>query len=289
MELYHKKLEGKAHESVPVERIIKPKRGLVPIDFNELWRHRELFVFLAWRDILVRYKQTAIGIAWIVIQPIMVMIVFTVIFGKIAKLPSEGIPYPVLIFVALLPWQFFSNALTETSNSVVANAGMISKIYFPRLIIPVSVIISEMIGFAISFVILICLMFWYHVVPTENVFFLPLFFLLAIAIALGAGLWFSAINVKYRDIKHIVPFLVRVGLLISPVGFLSSVVPERYQLLYSLNPIVGVIDGFRWCLLGRKVVPNWTGLWISVAIVTILLIIGAYYFKKMEKTFGDII
>jgi len=279
----------RSSESVFTERLIRPKSGFVPIDFSELWRYHELLIFLAWRSMLVRYKQTVIGIAWIVIQPILIMIVFTVIFGKIAKLPSEGIPYPVLTFVALLPWQFFANSLTEASNSVVANANMISKIYFPRLIIPTSMIISEMLNFAISFVVLIGLMFWYSVVLTYTVFFLPLFFLLATAAAVGASLWLAALNVKYRDIKHVVPFLVRIGLLISPVGFLSSVVPEKYQFLYSLNPMVGVIDGFRWCLLGGKVVPNWTGLWISVVIVTILLITGAYYFRKMEKTFADVI
>lgn len=276
-------------KSTAIERIIKPKHGFVPIDFAELWLYRELFIFLAWRDILVRYKQTVIGIAWTVIQPILIMIVFTVIFGKIAKLPSNGIPYPILTFVALLPWQFFANALAETSNSVVGNAGMISKIYFPRLIIPASVIISGMIDFAISFVILIGLMIWYHIIPAATVFLLPFFFLLVVATALGVGLWLSALNVEYRDVRYVVPFLVRIGLYISPVGFLSSVVPERYQLLYSLNPMVGVIDGFRWCLLGGKVVPNWTGLWVSVAVVTVLLITGAYYFRRMERTFADVI
>ena len=271
------------------ERIIKPKKGFVPIDFVELWLYRELFLFLSWRDILVRYKQTVIGIVWAVIQPVLVMIVFTVIFGKLAKLPSDGIPYPILTFVALLPWQFFSDALSQTSNSVISNAGMVSKIYFPRLIMPASTVISGMVNFAISFVILIGLMFWYHIVPTVAVFLLPLFFLLAAATALGAGLWLSALNVEYRDVKYVVPFLVRMGLYISPVGFLSSVVPERYQLLYSLNPMVGVIDGFRWCLLGGKVVPYWPGFWLSVFIVITLLVTGAYYFRRMERTFADVI
>ena len=276
-------------KSASIERIIKPKKGFVPIDFGELWRFRELFWFLALRDILVRYKQTVIGIGWAVIQPVLVMIVFTVIFGKLAKLPSDGIPYPILIFVALLPWQFFSDALSQASQSVVSNAGMVSKIYFPRLIIPTSAIISGIVNFGISFVILIGLMIWYHVVPTAAVLFLPLFFFLAIATALGASLWLSALNVEYRDVKYVVPFFVRMGLYISPVGFLSSVVPEKYQLLYSLNPMVGVIDGFRWCLLGGRVTPNWTGLWISVATVTVLLITGAYYFRRMERTFADVI
>ena len=271
------------------ERIIRPKKGLVPIDFAELWRYRELFWFLALRDILVRYKQTVIGIAWAGIQPVLIMIVFTVIFGKLAKLPSDGIPYPILTFVALLPWQFFSDAVTQTSNSVISKAGMVSKIYFPRLIMPASAVILGMVNFAISFVILIGLMFWYHIVPTVTVFLLPLFLLLAAMAALGAGLWLSALNVKYRDVQYVVPFLVHMGLYISPVGFLSSVVPEKYQLLYSLNPMVGVIDGFRWCLLGGKVVPYWPGVWLSVFILTVLLVTGAYYFKRMEKTFADVI
>ncbi len=279
----------KSLKAMTSERIIRPKSGFISIDFAELWRYRELFWFLALRDILVRYKQTVIGIAWAVIQPVMIMIVFTVIFGKIAKLPSNGIPYPLLTFVALLPWQFFSDTLTQSSQSVVGNAGMITKIYFPRLIMPTSTVISGMVNFVISFVILIGLMFWYHVVPTANVFLLPMFFLLGVATALGAGLWLSALNVKYRDVKYVVPFIVRMGLYISPVGFLSSVVPEKYQLLYSLNPMVGVIDGFRWCLLGGKVVPYWPGFWLSVFIVVVLLVTGAYYFRRMEKTFADVI
>lgn len=271
------------------EHIIRPKSGFAPVDLAELWPYRELFLFLAWREILVRYKQTVIGIGWAVIQPILTMIVFTVIFGKLAQLPSDGIPYPILTFVGLLPWQLFANTLSQASGSVVSNAGMVSKIYFPRLIIPASVVVSGMVDFAISFIILVGLMAWYRVIPTAAVFVLPLFFLLAVATALGAGLWLSALNVEYRDVRYVVPFLVRMGIYISPVGFLSSVVPERYQLLYSLNPMVGAIDGFRWCLLGGKVTPNWTGLWVSVAMVTLLLITGVYYFRRMERTFADVI
>ena len=271
------------------ERVIRPKRGFVPINFGELWQYKELLFFLAWRGILVRYKQTIIGIGWAVIQPILIMIVFTVIFGKLAKLPSDGIPYPILIFVALLPWQFFSNALTQSSQSVVGNNALVSKIYVPRLIIPASTIVAAMVDFGISFIVLIGLMAWYQIVPGVEIVFLPLFFLLAVATALGAGLWLSALNVEYRDVRYVVPFIVRMGLYISPVGFLSSIVPEKYQLIYSLNPMVGVIDGFRWCLLGGKVPPNWTGFWISVVIVTVLLITGAYYFRRMESEFADVI
>ena len=271
------------------ERVIRPKRGFVPINFSELWQYKELLFFLAWRGILVRYKQTIIGIGWAVIQPILIMIVFTVIFGKLAKLPSDGIPYPILTFVALMPWQFFSNALTQSSQSVVGNNALVSKIYFPRLIIPASTVVTAMVDFCISFIVLIGLMFWYQIVPGVEIVFLPFFFLLAMTAALGAGLWLSALNVEYRDVRYVVPFVVRMGLYISPVGFLSSIVPEKYQLIYSLNPMVGVIDGFRWCLLGGKVTPNWTGFLISVVIVAVLFITGAYYFRRMERTFADVI
>lgn len=271
------------------ERIIKPKKGLVPIDFHELWRYRELFWFLALRDILIKYKQTVIGIAWAVIQPILMMIVFTVIFGKVAKLPSAGIPYPILTFVALLPWQFFADTLAHTSQSVVNNAGMVSKIYFPRLIIPAGTMISGMVNFFISFVILIGLMVWYHVVPSATVLFLPLFFLVAAFASFGAGLWLSALNVKYRDVKYVVPFILQIGMYVSPVGFLSSIVPGKYIFVYSLNPMVGVIDGFRWCLLGGKVIPYWPGVWLSVVTVVVLLVTGVYYFRNMERTFADVI
>jgi len=279
----------KTRKSAPVDRVIQPKSGFVPIDFARLWEYRELFFFLAWRNILVLYKQTVIGISWAIIQPIMIMIIFTVIFGKLAKFPSDGIPYPVLTFVGVLPWQFFTTALSQSTQSLVSHGSLVSKVYFPRLIIPTSNVMSAMVDFGISFFILIGLMVWYQVVPSATVIFLPLFFLLAVATALGAGLWLSALNVKYRDVKYVVPFLLRLGLYISPVGFLSSIVPERYQLFYSINPMVGVIDGFRWCILGGKVVPNWAGLWISVAMVTTLLVSGACYFRRSEAKFADII
>ncbi len=271
------------------ERIIRAQRGLVTINFKELWLYRELFWFLAWRDILVRYKQTVIGITWAVIRPIMTMIVFTIIFGKLAQLPSDGIPYPLLSFTALLPWQFFSNALSESSNSLVANANMISKIYFPRLIIPASTIISGIVDFLLSFFILIILMFWYGAIPNINVLWLPLFFLLALFLSLGIGLWFSALNVKYRDVRHIVPFLVQIGLYISPVGFSSSVIPTEWKMIYSLNPMVSIIDGFRWSMLGGKTLLNLPGLLISVVVIVVILISGALYFRKIENTFADII
>jgi lipopolysaccharide transport system permease protein len=271
------------------ERIIRPKRGLVPIDFGELWRYRELFLFLAWRDILVRYKQTAIGIAWAVLQPLLTMVIFTVIFGRIAKFPSHGAPYTVMTFAALLPWQFFANAMSFSSNSLIASQNMITKVYFPRLIIPASSAISGILDFAISFIILLGLMVWYHVVFRPHLLLLPVFFLLGFAAALGVGLWLSALNVKYRDVKYVVPFIVHVGLYISPVGFMSSIIPEKWRFCYSLNPMVGVIDGFRWAILGPKFEPYWPAFWASVVVVFAVLMTGAYFFRFTEKTFADII
>ncbi len=271
------------------ERIIRPKHGLMPINLAELIRYRELFLFLAWRDILVRYKQTVLGIIWAVLQPFMTMIIFTIIFGKVARLPSADAPYPVMTFAALLPWQFFANAMSQSSNSLIGSASIISKVYFPRLIIPASSILSGIVDFAISFIMLVGLMLWYHVEFRINLLLLPLFLLLAFSAAFGVGLWLSALNVKYRDIKYVVPFLVSMGMFISPVGYMSSVVPDRWRFLYSMNPMVGVIDGFRWCILGPSFEPYWYGFWASAVVVFILLISGVYYFRSTEKTFADII
>ncbi len=255
----------------------------------DLWRYRELFYFLAWRDILVRYKQTVIGIAWALIRPFLTMVVFTVVFGKLAKLPSEGVPYPIMVFAAMLPWQFFSNALSEASNSLVGNANLISKVYFPRLIIPASSVITSFVDFLISGVILVGLMAWYRFVPDWRIITLPLFIGIAFAAAMGAGLWLTALNVKYRDFRYIVPFIVQFGLYISPVGFSSSIVPSRWRLLYSLNPMVGVIDGFRWAILGSESKIYLPGFIISMVIVAALLITGIMYFRKTEKSFADVI
>lgn len=261
----------------------------MPIDFAELWRYRELFLFLTWRDILIRYKQTALGIAWAVIQPLLMMVVLTIIFGRLAKFPSNDAPYALMTFAAVLPWQFFANALTQASSSVVVSARMITKIYFPRLIIPASSTLSGVVDFAISFVLLLGLMLWYGVECRLHLLLLPLFFLLAFATTFGVSLWFSALNVKYRDVKYVVPFIVRMGIYVSPVGFMSSIVPEKWRFWYSLNPMVGVIDGFRWCLLGPKFEPYWLGLWISTAVVIIILVSGVYFFRSTERTFADII
>src|SRR5665647_1109079 len=257
--------------------------------WNDLWRFRELFFFLAWRDILVRYKQTAIGLAWSLIRPFLTMIVFTIIFGRLAKLPSEGVPYPILVYAAMLPWQFFATSFTDASNSLLINSNMLTKIYFPRLIIPVSTVIVNLIDFLISFIILIGLMIWYHFTPSWPILFLPLFLILAILTALGAGLYIAALNVKYRDFKYIVPFVVQFGLYVSPVGFSSNVVPEKWRLLYSINPMVGIIDGFRWCILGGNTQIYLPGMMLSIGFIIFLLIFGIRYFRKMEKSFADII
>jgi lipopolysaccharide transport system permease protein len=257
--------------------------------WKDLWRYRELFYMLAWRDITVRYKQTAIGLAWALIRPFLTMVVFTVVFGSLAKLPSDGVPYPILVFSAMLPWQFFANALSECSNSLISNANLISKVYFPRLIIPGSAVITSFVDFMISGMILLGLMAWYNFVPSWRILTLPGFIAIAFAASMGAGLWLAALNVEYRDFRYIVPFIVQFGLYISPVGFSSSVVPENWRLIYSINPMVGVIDGFRWAILGGDATLYWPGFVLSLAWVGLLLISGIWYFRKMEKRFADVI
>ncbi len=258
--------------------------------WKDLWRYRELFYFLSWRDILVRYKQTAIGMLWALIRPFLTMIVFSVIFGNLAKLPSEGTaPYPILVFAALLPWQFFSSALSECSNSLISNANLISKVYFPRLIVPASSVIVSFVDFLVSGMILLGLMAWYNFVPGWRILSLPLFIAIAFAASLGVGLWLAALNVEYRDFRYIVPFIVQFGLYISPVGFSSSLVPEQWRLLYYLNPMVGVIDGFRWAILGGESKLYWTGFTLSLGLVALLLVSSIWYFRKVERTFADVI
>ncbi|MCF2148971.1 ABC transporter permease [Desmonostoc muscorum LEGE 12446] len=258
--------------------------------WKDLWRYRELFYFLSWRDILVRYKQTAIGMLWALIRPFLTMIVFSVIFGNLAKLPSEGTaPYPILVFAALLPWQFFANSLSECSNSLISNANLISKVYFPRLIVPASSVIVSFVDFLVSGMILLGLMAWYNFVPSWRILSLPLFIGIAFAASLGVGLWLAALNVEYRDFRYIVPFIVQFGLYISPVGFSSSIIPEQWRLLYYLNPMVGVIDGFRWAILGGESKLYWTGFTLSLGLVALLLVSSIWYFRKMERTFADVI
>ena len=257
--------------------------------WKDLWRYRELFYFLAWRDILVRYKQTVIGLAWALIRPFLTMVIFVVVFSKLTKLPSEGVPYPILVFAALLPWQFFANAFAEAGNSLISNANMISKVYFPRLVVPASAVIVSFVDFLISGIILVGLMLWYGFAPDWRIITLPLFIFIAFAAAMGAGLWIAALNVKYRDFRYIIPFVVQFGLYVSPVGFSSTIVPEQWRLLYSINPMVGVIDGFRWAILGGNTQLYWPGFLLSLFLVLVILITGIYYFRKTEKSFADVI
>ncbi|MGC1308445.1 MAG: ABC transporter permease [Phormidesmis sp.] len=257
--------------------------------WKDLWRYRELFYTLAWRDISVRYKQTVIGVAWALIRPFLTMVVFTIVFGNLAKLPSEGVPYPILVFSAMLPWQFFANSLSSASDSLISNANLISKVYFPRLVVPTSAVVTSFVDFMVSGIILLGLMAWYSFMPSWRIVTLPLFIAIAFAASMGAGLWLCSLNVKYRDFRYIVPFIVQFGLYISPVGFSSSVVPDKWRLLYSINPIVGVIDGFRWAILGGESNIYMPGFLLSLGLVSFILVTGIQFFRKTERTFADII
>jgi len=275
-------------ENMQPELLIEPNRPVLHY-WRDVWRYRELFWFLVWRDILVRYKQTVIGIAWSVIRPFITMVVFTVVFGMLAKLPDSGVPYPLLVFAAMLPWNFFANSLSEGAGSLVGNANLLTKVYFPRIIIPISSIIVSLTDFAISLVIMAGIMCWYGYLPDWRMVTLPFFLLLAFLPVAGAGLWFSALNVRYRDFRYLVPFVLQVGLYVSPVGFASSIVPEKWSLLYGLNPMVGVIDGFRWALLRGAVNLYWPGILISTILSLMLLISGLWYFRKTERILADVI
>ena len=258
--------------------------------WKDLWRYRELFAILAWRDITVRYKQTFIGVAWALIRPFLTMVVFTVIFGRLAKLPTEGdAPYAILVFAAMLPWQFFSAALSSCSESLISNANLLTKVYFPRLIVPAAAVITSFVDFLISFVILAGLMLWYQWLPSWRLLTIPLWVAVAFAASMGAGLWLASLNLQYRDFRYVVPFLVQFGLYVSPVGFSSAIVPEKWQLLYALNPIVGVIEGFRWAIIGQGAYINPLGFGLSMAIVLLLLVTGIRQFRRMEKRFADVI
>lgn len=257
---------------------------------REFWEYKDLLYFLAWRDFKVRYKQTVIGGAWAVIRPLLTMIVFTLVFGKLAKLPVEGQnPYAVMVFTAMLPWYFFSSSLQDSSLSIVNNANMISKIYFPRIIIPIAPFFVNLVDFAISFVILLVLIAFYHTPLSIKIVYLPLFLLLSVVAALGVSLWIAALNAQYRDFRYIVPFILQFGLYISPIGFSSSIIPEQWRLLYNLNPMVGVIDGFRWCLLGSDIQLYLPGLYMSIALSVILLISGIAFFNQRERKFADVL
>lgn len=255
----------------------------------DLWRYRELFYILAWRDISVRYKQTVIGVLWAVLRPLLTMMIFVVVFGKIAKLPSEGVPYPIFVFAAMLPWMFFSSAFADASNSLISNVNLISKVYFPRLIIPTASVIVSVVDFLISFAILIALMAWYSYWPGWQVLTLPGFLLISFIATIGVGLFFAALNVKYRDFRFVIPFIVQLGLYISPVGFSTTIVPEQYRIFYYLNPMVGVIDGFRWALSGGTTALNQTELIMSVSVALTMFLVGIVHFRKTEKLFADVI
>lgn len=262
--------------------------------WRDLWRYRELFYILSWRDLKVRYKQTVIGVAWSVLRPLLTMMIFTFVFGKIARFPvPEGVNYAVLVFAGLLPWQFFATGLSEASNSLIGNERLISKVYFPRMIIPAASVITSLVDFMISLGLMFILLVWFGITPSVNLVLLPFFVLMAFIASFGVGVWLTALNVKYRDFKHVVPFLVQLGLYISPVGFTSeiasSLFPEKYRLLYYINPMAGVIDGFRWCFFGDRMPMNWAGFGISAAVTIFFLLIGIRTFRKMERSFADLI
>ncbi len=259
--------------------------------WNDLWRYRELFYILSWRDIKVRYKQTTLGVLWAIIRPLLTMIIFTFVFGKVAKMEVQSVvPYALIVFAGLLPWQFFSNALTESSNSLVGNERLVTKVYFPRMIIPASSVITSFIDFLISFAILLVLFVVYQYMPSARIFWMPIFWIMAFLASFGPGLYLTAMNVKYRDFRYIIPFIVQFGLFISPVGYTSAQIPEKYQAIYALNPMVGVIDGFRWCIV--KDAPNpllHYPFYISLAVIIFFLVLAVYQFRKMEKNFADLI
>jgi homopolymeric O-antigen transport system permease protein len=268
--------------------LIEPAAGWASLGFKELWEYRELLYFLTWRDIKVRYKQTVLGASWAIIQPFFMMVVFSLFFGRLAHVPSDGIPYPIFVYCALLPWQLFSHALTESSQSLVANERLIRKVYFPRLCVPISAVLGGLVDFAIAFVILLLMMLYYGIRPTWAIVLLPLFIVLAIATSLGVGLWLSALNVRYRDVRYTITFLVQVWLFATPVAYSSSLVPARWRALYGLNPMAGVVEGFRWALLGKNEGPG-ALLAISIVVVMLILIGGLYYFKRMEAEFADFV
>ncbi len=268
--------------------VLRPSRGWAALNLRDLWLYRELVYFLTWRDIKVRYKQTVLGAGWAILQPIINMVVLSVIFGNFAKMPTEGVPRPIFTFAALLPWGLFSKALNDAGRSMLSNRSMITKIYFPRLIIPLASVLGGVVDFLIQFAILILMMVFYGFAPTVNVWALPLFLLLALATALGFGLWLSALNVLYRDVNYILPFLTQLWVLVTPVAYSSSVVPEKWRLVYALNPMVGVVEGFRWALLGTQAPPG-LQMALSVGIALALLVSGMYYFRRMERTFADMV
>jgi lipopolysaccharide transport system permease protein len=268
--------------------IIRPSYGWVSLKIHELWEYRELLYFLIWRDIKVRYKQTVLGIAWAIIQPFFTMVIFSLFFGRLAKIPSDGIPYPVFSYAALVPWTFFANGLSQSSNSLVGSANLIKKVYFPRLAIPIATVLSGVVDFVLAFLVLLGMILFYGTYPTINVLWLPFFLVLALVTVLGVGLWLSAMNVQFRDVRYIVPFLIQFWLFATPIAYPSSLLSEPWRTLYGINPMVGVVEGFRWALLGTATPPGFTLIVSSLASL-VLLVSGALYFRHMEKTFADVV
>jgi len=268
--------------------IVKPSKGWISLNFDELWEYRELLYFLTWRNIKVRYKQTVLGAAWAIIQPFFTMVVFSLFFGKLAGMPSDGIPYPIFAYAALVPWMFFANGLSQSSDSLVGSADLVKKVYFPRLVVPISSVISGVIDFLLAFVVLLGMMFFYKIFPTINAIWLPLFLLLAFVTALGVGLWLSALNVQFRDVRYTVPFLTQFWLFATPIAYPSSLLPGPWRILYGVNPMVGVVEGFRWALLGTETTPG-PIIIVSTLAALMLLISGVFFFRRMERTFADVI
>jgi lipopolysaccharide transport system permease protein len=267
--------------------VIRPSQGWISLNLRDLWEYRELLYFLTWRDIKVRYKQTVLGGAWAVIQPFLTMVIFSLFFGKLARIPSDGIPYPIFSYAALVPWTFFANGVIQSSNSLLGSARLIQKIYFPRLVVPISSVVSGVVDFILAFIVLLGMMLYFDITPTWNVVWLPLFLLLAFVTALGVGLWLTAMNVQFRDIRYVVPFLIQAWLFTTPVAYPSSLLDEPWRTLYGINPMVGVVEGFRWALLGTQTAPDPIIL-VSALVAVGLLVSGAYYFRRMERTFADV-
>jgi len=275
------------HAPVPTT-IVQPRKSFWDFEFGHLWEYRELLFFLVWRDVKVRYKQTALGVLWAVLQPLLATLIFSIFFGRLARMPSDGVPYPVFAYVAMVPWLYFANALTESSNSLVASQNLIKKVYFPRLIIPLGSVLAGLVDFCFAFLVLMGMMFKYGIRPNPSIFFFPAFLLLAVATALAAGLWLSALNVQFRDVKHTIPFLIQFWMFSTPVVYPASIVPPKYRMWYGLNPMAGVVEGFRWAVLGKAGHPG-PMIWVSAAAVVVLLLGGVLYFRKMESTFADIV
>ena len=268
--------------------VIRPSRGWISLNLRDLWEYRELLYFLTWRDVKVRYKQTVLGAAWAIIQPFFTMVVFSVFFGKLAKMPSDDIPYPIFSYAALVPWTFFANGLSQSSTSLVASANLIKKVYFPRLVVPISSVISGAVDFVLAFVVLLGMMLYFGIVPTWNVVWLPLLLLLALVTSLGVGLWLTAMNVQFRDVRYAIPFLVQAWMFATPIAYPSSLLDEPWRTLYGINPMAGVVEGFRWALLGTETAPGPIVI-VSALVAVGLLISGAFYFRRMEKTFADVV